>query len=144
MKSIWVHVINSAYIIYIYIYKICNLYWSNGDMIPIAVSTWWDKSFVCRWCKLVNLFYFVVQEQAFSDNDAFFAWMFVNRRPLWQTLLSFCWPVLTLAICLFPVYPHQVKLLILYFCAGVLLLILCLLLCKFLHLTSTDMIQQIE
>ncbi|KAG8388996.1 hypothetical protein BUALT_Bualt02G0183500 [Buddleja alternifolia] len=67
------------------------------------------------------------EDQVFSDNDAFFAWTFVNRRPLWQTLLSFCWPVLTLAICLFPVYPLQVKLLILYFCAGVLLLILCLL-----------------
>ncbi|KAG6400628.1 hypothetical protein SASPL_137469 [Salvia splendens] len=71
-----------------------------------------------------------VLDQVFSDNDAFFAWTFVNRRPLWQTLLSFCWPVLTLAICLFPVYPHQVKLLILYFCAGVLLLILCLLLLR--------------
>ncbi|KAL8055507.1 hypothetical protein ABFX02_04G060100 [Erythranthe guttata] len=69
----------------------------------------------------------IFPDQAFSDNDAFFAWTFVNRRPLWQTLLSFCWPVLTLAICLFPVYPHQVKLFILYFCAGVLLLILCLL-----------------
>ncbi|KAL6516301.1 hypothetical protein OROGR_019606 [Orobanche gracilis] len=69
----------------------------------------------------------IFPEQVFSDNDAFFAWAFVNRRPLWQTLLSFCWPVLTLAICLFPVYPHQVKLLILYFCAGVLLLILCVL-----------------
>ncbi|KAL8545153.1 hypothetical protein ACS0TY_005373 [Phlomoides rotata] len=72
----------------------------------------------------------IYSDQVFSDNDAFFAWMFVNRRPLWQTLLSFCWPVLTLAICLFPVYPHQVKLLILYFCAGVLLLILCLLLLR--------------
>ncbi|KAL3828193.1 hypothetical protein ACJIZ3_016995 [Penstemon smallii] len=69
----------------------------------------------------------IFADQGFSDNDAFFAWTFVNRRPLWQTLLSFCWPVLTLAICLFPVYPHQVKLYILYFCAGVLLLILCLL-----------------
>ncbi|XP_042045715.1 uncharacterized protein LOC121791987 [Salvia splendens] len=72
----------------------------------------------------------IFPDQVFSDNDAFFAWTFVNRRPLWQTLLSFCWPVLTLAICLFPVYPHQVKLLILYFCAGVLLLILCLLLLR--------------
>ncbi|KAK3032973.1 hypothetical protein RJ639_035801 [Escallonia herrerae] len=69
----------------------------------------------------------IFPDQVFSDNDAFFAWTFVKRRPLWQTLLSFCWPVLTLAICLFPVYPHQCKLLILYSCAGVLLLILCLL-----------------
>ncbi|XP_009617200.1 uncharacterized protein LOC107767895 [Nicotiana tabacum] len=69
----------------------------------------------------------IYHDQAFSENDAFFAWTFVNRRPLWQTLLSFFWPVLTLAICLFPVYPHSVKLLILYSCAGLLLLILCLL-----------------
>ena len=73
----------------------------------------------------------MVQDQVFSENDAFFAWTFVNRRPLWQTLLSFFWPVLTLAICLFPVYPHQAKLLILYSCAGVLLLIVSMLLCKF-------------
>ncbi|KAI4305073.1 hypothetical protein L6164_028462 [Bauhinia variegata] len=69
----------------------------------------------------------IFPEQVFSENDAFFAWTFVKRRPLWQTLLSFCWPVLTLAICLFPVYPHRCKLLILYSCAGILLLILSLL-----------------
>ncbi|KAK4408272.1 hypothetical protein Sango_0408200 [Sesamum angolense] len=69
-------------------------------------------------------------DQVFSDNDAFFAWTFVKRQPLWQILLSFSWPVVALAICLFPVYPHQVKLLILYFCAGVLLLIFCLLLLR--------------
>ena len=72
----------------------------------------------------------LLQDQVFSEQDAFFAWTFVKRRPFWQTLLSFCWPVLTLAICLFPVYPHQCKLLILYSCAGVLLLILSLLLCR--------------
>ncbi|GFP98789.1 hypothetical protein PHJA_002022800 [Phtheirospermum japonicum] len=49
----------------------------------------------------------ICTDQVFSDNDAFFAWTFVNRRPLWQTLLSLLWPVLTLAICLFPVYPHK-------------------------------------
>ncbi|KAK6937142.1 hypothetical protein RJ641_034172 [Dillenia turbinata] len=70
---------------------------------------------------------FFSQDQIFSENDAFFAWTFVKQRPLWQTLLSFMWPVLTLAICLFPVYPHQAKLLILYACAGILLLILSLL-----------------
>ncbi|KAF7833732.1 Translocation protein sec62 [Senna tora] len=70
----------------------------------------------------------IFPEQVFSENDAFFAWTFVKSRPLWQTLLSFCWPVLTLAICLFPVYPHSCKLLILYSCAGILLLILSLLL----------------
>ncbi|KAK9221056.1 hypothetical protein WN944_009480 [Citrus x changshan-huyou] len=69
----------------------------------------------------------IFPEQVFSDNDAFFAWTFEKGRPLWQTLLSFFWPVLTLAICLFPVYPHRCKLLILYSCAGVLLLILSLL-----------------
>ncbi|XP_023530426.1 uncharacterized protein LOC111793001 [Cucurbita pepo subsp. pepo] len=72
----------------------------------------------------------IFPDQAFSEQDAFFAWTFVKRRPFWQTLLSFCWPVLTLAICLFPVYPHQCKLLILYSCAGVLLLILSLLLLR--------------
>ncbi|KAL4335430.1 hypothetical protein GQ457_07G043350 [Hibiscus cannabinus] len=72
----------------------------------------------------------IFPEQVFSENDAFFAWTFVKRRPLWQTLLSFIWPVLTLAICLFPVYPHRCKLLILYCCAGVLLLILSLLLLR--------------
>ncbi|KAF8398381.1 hypothetical protein HHK36_017308 [Tetracentron sinense] len=72
----------------------------------------------------------IFPDQVFSENDAFFAWTFVKRRPLWQTILSFFWPVLTLAICLFPVYPHQCKLLILYACAGVLLLIFCLLLLR--------------
>ncbi|KAL9234781.1 hypothetical protein vseg_009609 [Gypsophila vaccaria] len=68
--------------------------------------------------------------QSFSDNDAFFVWTFVKRHPLWQTLLSFSWPVLTLAICLFPVYPHKAKLVVLYSCAGILLLIMCLLLMR--------------
>ncbi|MED6212353.1 hypothetical protein PIB30_082462, partial [Stylosanthes scabra] len=72
----------------------------------------------------------IFPEQVFSENDAFFAWTFVKRHPLWQTLLSFFWPVLTLAICLFPVYPHRCKLLILYSCAGILFLILSLLLSK--------------
>ncbi|CAO2837324.1 unnamed protein product [Amaranthus hypochondriacus] len=68
--------------------------------------------------------------QTFSDNDAFFVWTFIKRHPLWQTLLSFSWPVLTLAICLFPVYPHKAKLVVLYSCAGILLLILCLLMLR--------------
>jgi translocation protein SEC62 len=72
----------------------------------------------------------IFPEQVFSENDAFFAWTFVKRHPLWQTLLSFFWPVLTLAICLFPVYPHSCKLLILYSCAGILFLILTLLLIR--------------
>ncbi|KAJ8424749.1 hypothetical protein Cgig2_013530 [Carnegiea gigantea] len=65
--------------------------------------------------------------QTFSDNDAFFVWTFTKRHPLWQTILSFSWPILTLAICLFPVYPHKAKLVVLYSCAGILLLILSLL-----------------
>nr|GFB56295.1 translocation protein SEC62-like [Tanacetum cinerariifolium] len=32
-------------------------------------------------------------EQEFFDTDAFFAWTFVNKRPLWQTLLSLSWHV---------------------------------------------------
>ncbi|XP_004500194.1 translocation protein SEC62 [Cicer arietinum] len=72
----------------------------------------------------------IFPEQVFTENDAFFAWTFVKRHPLWQTLLSFFWPVLTLAICLFPVYPHSCKLLILYSCAGILFLILSLLLIR--------------
>ncbi|XVE60000.1 hypothetical protein DITRI_Ditri05aG0091500 [Diplodiscus trichospermus] len=72
----------------------------------------------------------IFPEQVFYENDAFFAWTFVKWRPLWQTLLSFFWPVLILAICLFPVYPHRCKLLILYSCAGFLLLILSLLLLR--------------
>jgi translocation protein SEC62 len=72
----------------------------------------------------------IFPDQVFSENDAFFAWTFVNRRPLWQTLLSMLWPVLTLGICLFPVYPHSCKLVILYSCLGVLLLFLSLLLLR--------------
>ncbi|XP_010278967.1 PREDICTED: uncharacterized protein LOC104612993 [Nelumbo nucifera] len=72
----------------------------------------------------------IFSDQVFSENDAFFAWTFAKRRPLWQTILSFLWPVLTLAICLFPVFPHQCKLIVLYTCAGVLLLILTLLLLR--------------
>ncbi|KAK9156145.1 hypothetical protein Sjap_003625 [Stephania japonica] len=74
----------------------------------------------------------IFPDQVFSDNDAFFAWTFIKRRPLWQTILSFVWPVVTLAICLFPIFPHQCKLIILYTCAGLLLLIFSLLLFRFL------------
>ncbi|VFR02936.1 unnamed protein product [Cuscuta campestris] len=72
----------------------------------------------------------IYHDQVFSEKDAFFAWTFAKRSALWQTLLSFSWPVLTLAICLFPVYPHKCKLVILYSCASLLLLILCLLLVR--------------
>ncbi|KAK1305552.1 hypothetical protein QJS10_CPA10g00193 [Acorus calamus] len=72
----------------------------------------------------------IFQDQVFSENDAFFAWTFLKRRTLWMTILSFSWPLLALAICLFPVYPYTCKLVVLYSCAGVLLLILCLLLVR--------------
>ncbi|KAK1259926.1 hypothetical protein QJS04_geneDACA010272 [Acorus gramineus] len=42
------------------------------------------------------------KDQVFSENDAFFAWTFLKRRTLWMTILSFSWPLLALAICLFP------------------------------------------
>ncbi|KAF6158592.1 hypothetical protein GIB67_040106 [Kingdonia uniflora] len=69
----------------------------------------------------------IFPDQGFSENDAFFAWTFVKRRPLWQTILSFVWPVVTLAICLFPIFPHGCKLIVLYTCAGLLLVIFSLL-----------------
>ncbi|KAF3796137.1 Translocation protein [Nymphaea thermarum] len=65
----------------------------------------------------------IFPDQVFSENDAFFAWTFVKRRPLWQTILSFLVPVVTLACCLFPVFPHWCKLLVLYFLVGFLLFI---------------------
>ncbi|KAJ6302945.1 hypothetical protein OIU77_016940 [Salix suchowensis] len=51
----------------------------------------------------------IFPDQLFSKSDAFFAWTFVKRRPLWQTLLSLSWPVLTLAICLFSCIPTRVQ-----------------------------------
>ncbi|XP_078441715.1 translocation protein-like protein [Wolffia australiana] len=72
----------------------------------------------------------IFRDQVFSENDAFFAWTFMKRRTLWQTILSFLWPLVAVAVCLFPVYPYQCKLLVLYSCAGALLLILSLLLVR--------------
>ncbi|KAI0516416.1 hypothetical protein KFK09_009091 [Dendrobium nobile] len=66
-------------------------------------------------------------EQVFSKEDAFFAWTFMKRRALWQTILSFLWPLVALAMCLFPVYPYQVKIVVLYSCAGALLFIVAML-----------------
>ncbi|OAY83909.1 Translocation protein sec62 [Ananas comosus] len=66
-------------------------------------------------------------EQVFSENDGFFAWTFMKRRTLWQTILSFLWPIFALAICLFPVYPYQCKIVVLYSCAGALLFIVTIL-----------------
>jgi translocation protein SEC62 len=63
------------------------------------------------------------QEQMFSENDSFYAWTFERRRPLWQTVLSFLVPVVTLACCLFPVFPHWCKLGVLYTCLAFLTLI---------------------
>ncbi|ONK59730.1 uncharacterized protein A4U43_C08F9810 [Asparagus officinalis] len=72
----------------------------------------------------------IYHEQVFSENDAFFAWAFMKRRALWQTILSFLWPVAALAVCLFPVYPYQVKIVVLYSCAGALLCISIMLLLR--------------
>jgi translocation protein SEC62 len=69
-------------------------------------------------------------EQVFTENDGFFAWMFLKRRTLWQTILSFVWPLFALAVCLFPVYPYQCKIVVLYSCAGALLFIVSILLRK--------------
>ncbi|KAG8058892.1 hypothetical protein GUJ93_ZPchr0002g23326 [Zizania palustris] len=69
-------------------------------------------------------------EQVFTENDGFFAWMFLKRRTLWQTILSFVWPLFALAVCLFPVYPYQCKIVVLYSCAGALLFIVSLLLLR--------------
>jgi hypothetical protein len=71
-----------------------------------------------------------MQEQKFSEKDSFFAWTFERRRPLWQTVLSFLVPIVTLACCLFPVFPHWCKLGVLYFCLTLLSLIFGLLTCK--------------
>ncbi|CAM6093285.1 unnamed protein product [Calypogeia fissa] len=62
-------------------------------------------------------------DQSFSEDDAFFAWTFEKRRPLWQTILSFLLPVITLACCLFPIFPHWWKLSVLYLCLTLLGLI---------------------
>ncbi|KAJ0973673.1 hypothetical protein J5N97_015638 [Dioscorea zingiberensis] len=65
----------------------------------------------------------VKTEQVFSENDAFFAWTFMKRQTLWQAILAFSWPLVALAMCLFPVYPYQCKIVVLYTCAGALLFI---------------------
>nr|XP_010937083.1 uncharacterized protein LOC105056556 [Elaeis guineensis] len=67
-------------------------------------------------------------EQVFSENDAFFAWTFMKRQTLWQTIISFLWPLVALAVCLFPVYPYRCKIVVLYSCAGALLLLVSLIL----------------
>lgn len=71
-----------------------------------------------------------LQEQMFSETDSFYAWTFERRRPLWQTVLSFLVPVVTLACCLFPVFPHWCKLGVLYTCLAFLTLIFGVLICK--------------
>ena len=73
---------------------------------------------------------FSCQDQTFSVDDAFFAWTFERRRPLWQTVLSFFVPIITLACCLFPVFPHPCKLVVLYTCLTFLSTILSILFCK--------------
>lgn len=84
----------------------------------------------CGFVPIELKLHFYLQEQVFTENDGFYAWMFLKRRTLWQTILSFIWPVFALAVCLFPVYPYQCKIVVLYSCAGALLFIVSLLLCK--------------
>ncbi|KAI5081922.1 hypothetical protein GOP47_0001665 [Adiantum capillus-veneris] len=55
-------------------------------------------------------------DQSFSVDDAFFAWTFERRRPLWQTVLSILVPIVTVACCLFPVSPYWCKLVVIYTC----------------------------
>jgi len=77
------------------------------------------KTKLSKWPARIEFF----PEQKFSEKDSFFAWTFERRRPLWQTVLSFLVPIVTLACCLFPVFPHWCKLGVLYFCLTLLSLI---------------------
>lgn len=77
------------------------------------------KSKLSKWPGRIE----IDQEQMFSETDSFYAWTFERRRPLWQTVLSFLVPVVTLACCLFPVFPHWCKLGVLYTCLAFLTLI---------------------
>ncbi|XP_039114581.1 uncharacterized protein LOC120249935 isoform X1 [Dioscorea cayenensis subsp. rotundata] len=72
----------------------------------------------------------IYPEQVFSENDAFFAWTFMKRQTLWQAILAFSWPLVALAMCLFPVYPYQCKIVVLYTCAGALLFIVSMLIIR--------------
>ncbi|CAI7868236.1 unnamed protein product [Closterium sp. NIES-54] len=67
------------------------------------------------------------QDQAFTVDDGFYAWMYERQQPVWQTILSFLLPVFTVACCLFPVFPHWCKLAVLYFLLGLIALIFLLL-----------------
>eukprot|EP00249_Psilotum_nudum_P021482 c28120_g1_i1 orf=186-1268(-) len=62
-------------------------------------------------------------EHVFTVDDAFYAWTFEKRRPLWQTVLSFLVPIITLACCLFPVFPQWCKLVVFYLCLACLAVI---------------------
>ncbi|BFI32083.1 translocation protein SEC62 [Marchantia polymorpha subsp. ruderalis] len=77
------------------------------------------KKKLSKWPARIELF----PEQIFSEDDAFFAWNYERRRPMWQIILSFLVPVVTLACCLFPIFPHWCKLAVLYFCLAFLALI---------------------
>ncbi|URD95075.1 Translocation protein Sec62 [Musa troglodytarum] len=54
----------------------------------------------------------------------------MKRHTLWQTILSFLWPLVALAVCLFPVYPYQCKIVELHSSAGALLFLVTLLLLR--------------
>eukprot|EP00270_Netrium_digitus_P012256 TRINITY_DN3966_c0_g1_i4.p1 TRINITY_DN3966_c0_g1~~TRINITY_DN3966_c0_g1_i4.p1 ORF type:complete len:410 (+),score=123.32 TRINITY_DN3966_c0_g1_i4:227-1456(+) len=63
------------------------------------------------------------KDQVFSEEDGFYAWTFERTRPIWQMILSFMVPIVTVACCLFPVFPHSCKLAVLYLCLTFLALI---------------------
>ncbi|XP_024398141.1 uncharacterized protein [Physcomitrium patens] len=77
------------------------------------------KTKLSKWPARIEIY----PEQMFSEKDSFYAWAFERRRPLWQTVLSFFVPVVTLACCLFPIFPHWCKLGVLYFFLAFLTLI---------------------
>lgn len=84
------------------------------------------KKKLSSWPKHLEIF----MDQVFSENDAFFAWTFMKNRTIWQTILSFLWPLVAFAVCLFPIYPYQCKIVILYACVGTLLFIMIMLLVR--------------
>ncbi|KAI4340534.1 hypothetical protein MLD38_025360 [Melastoma candidum] len=53
----------------------------------------------------------IFPDQVFSDSDAFFAWAFVRRHPLWQTLLSFFWGVIFYTLSIDEIYFEYITLL---------------------------------
>jgi translocation protein SEC62 len=110
-----------------------NILYLRFDKIRLCITVNYRICYMLfsSWgCSYVSGFDLYLQEQVFTENDGFFAWMFLKRRTLWQTILSFVWPLFALAVCLFPVYPYQCKIVVLYSCAGALLFIVSILLLR--------------